>query len=128
MDGERRVIDVLQIIAGNTRKYAGLTQIAREAVVDDGWLDLSVYEGRGRWDIIWLALLTLLGRHGRSKKVTQRRVERVGFSWENPLPVQVDGEAIAESPAEVRVVAGALWVMTPRGLRSPLFSRNPGEA
>jgi YegS/Rv2252/BmrU family lipid kinase len=125
MDEERRAMNVLQLIAGNTRNYAGLTQITREALVDDGRLDLCVYEGRGRWDILWLALLTLVGRHGRSKKVTQRRVSRVELTWEAPLLAQLDGEVMAESPVELTVAPAALWVMTPQGLKSPLFSRPP---
>ena len=118
-------MNVLQLIAGNTRHYAGLTQVTREALVDDGLLDLCVYEGRGRWDILWLALLTMLGRQGRSRKVTQRRVERLELRWQTPLLAQLDGEAILESPTEVTVAPAALWVMTPQGLRSPLFSRPP---
>jgi len=126
MDGERRALNALMLVAGNTRNYAGLTQITRGALVDDGRLDLCLYEGRGRWDILWLALLTLLGQHGRSKKVTRRRINRLELTWETPLLAQLDGEAIPESPAEVTVAPGALWVMTPRGLRSPLFSRSAG--
>jgi len=128
MDGERRAMNALQLVAGNTRNYAGLTQITRAALIDDGRLDLCVYEGSGCWDILWLALLTLLGQHGRSRKVTQRRVNRLELTWETPLLAQLDGEAIPESPAEVTVAPAALWVMTPRGLRSPLFSRPPGPA
>jgi len=126
MDGERRAMNALMLVAGNTRNYAGLTQITRAAFVDDGRLDLCLYEGRGRWDILWLALLTLLGQHGRSRKVIQRRVDRLELTWETPLLAQLDGEAIPESPSEVTVAPGALWVMTPRGLRSPLFSRSAG--
>lgn len=125
MNEEQRAMTALMLVAGNTRNYAGVTQITREALVDDGWLDLCVYEGRGRWDILWLALLTLLGQQRRSRKVTQRRVNRLELTWETPLLAQLDGEAIAESPAEVTVAPAALWVMTPQGFRSPLFSRPP---
>lgn len=126
MDEDRRAVNLLMLIAGNTRNYAGLTQITREALADDGRLDLCIYEGRGGWDILWLALLTLVGRHGRSRKVTQRRVNRLELTWETPLLAQLDGEAIRESAAEVTIAPGALWVMTPKDLRSPLFSRPPG--
>jgi diacylglycerol kinase family enzyme len=125
LDGERRRLNMLLLVAGNTRLYAGVTQITREAVVDDGRLDVCVYEGRGRWDIIRLGLMTLLGRHGRSSKVLQRRVKRLALTWEEPLPLQLDGDAIKDSPTEVEVAPGALWVMTPKELRSPLFSRRP---
>jgi diacylglycerol kinase (ATP) len=125
MDEERLERTVLMLVVGNTRNYAGITQITRRALVDDGLLDVCAYTGNGRWDILWLALLTLLGRHGRSKKVSQRLVSRVELSWRTPLLAQLDGEAIAEAPTEVAVAPGALWVMTPRGFRSPLFSRPP---
>jgi len=125
LDGKRCRLNMLLLVAGNTRLYAGVTQITREAVVDDGLLDVCVYEGRGRWDIIRLGLMTLLGRHGRSNKVIQRRVKRLALTWEEPLPLQLDGDAIKDSPAEVEVAPGALWVMTPQELRSPLFSRRP---
>jgi diacylglycerol kinase (ATP) len=122
LDGEERSVVSLTIVAGNTRKYAGLTKVTPDAVIDDGLLDVCVYEGRGRWDIVRLAALTLVRRHRRSKRVQHRRVRQLTISSEKPLLVQLDGEALAESPTEVSIVAGALWVMTPRGLKSPLFS------
>lgn len=126
MDGERRRLSMLLLVAGNTRRYAGVTQITREAVADDGRLDVCLYEGRGRWDIIWLGLLTLLGCHGRSKKVTQRQVSGLTVTpEEEPLLVQLDGDAIDDTPPEVTIAPGALWAMTPDGVTSPLFSRPP---
>ena len=35
------------LVAGNTRNYAGLAEITREAQADDGLLDVCVYEGQG---------------------------------------------------------------------------------
>ena len=125
MDGEERVADVLMVVAGNTRNYAGLTKITPEAVIDDGRLDVCVYQGRGRWDIVWLAILTLLRQHGRSKNVLRRRVKLLKITNGMPLPAQLDGEAIGDSPPEVTVVRDALWVVTPRSLTSPLFSQPP---
>lgn len=128
LDDEERSAWALMIVAGNTRKYAGLTQVTPDAIVDDGLLDVCVYEGRGRWDIVRLAALTLLRRHHGSKRVHYKRVRRLKIASEKPMPVQLDGEALADSPAEVSVAAGALWVMTPSGLKSPLFSLPPEPA
>ena len=93
--------------------------------MDDGQLDVCVYEGRGRWDTVRLATLTLLRRHQGSSRVQLKRVRHLRIASEKPFPAQLDGEALADSPAEVSVAAGALWVMTPRRLRSPLFSLPP---
>ena len=128
LDGEERSVLVLMIVAGNTRNYAGLTKVTPDAIVDDVRLDICVYEGRGRWDIVRLAALTLLRRQRGSKRVHHKRVRHLKIASEEPLPVQLDGEALADSPTEVAIAARALWVITPRGLRSPLFSLPPEPA
>ena len=120
-DGEERDAEVLMLVAGNTRNYAGLAEITREAQADDGLLDVCVCEGRGTADIILHVLRTLLRRHLRSKKVTYRKVKRLEFARGEPLPVQLDGDAFEQSPAVVEVAAGALWVAVPKGFSSPLF-------
>lgn len=113
---------VLMLIAGNTRLYAGITQVTPEAVVDDGLLDVRVYMGRGRVDLIRFALQTLFRRHRGSGRVIYRRVHELHMDWEAPLPVQLDGDPCTDSPNHVKVVPASLWVAVPAGLKSPLFS------
>lgn len=121
LDGDELEAEVLQLTAGNTRNYAGLTQITTEAVADDGLLDICVYQGKGTLDILLHVTRTLLRRHRKSKKVVYRQVRRLEISSNEPLPVQIDGEELDGSPSMVEVVPDALWVVVPNGLRSPLF-------
>src|SRR3972149_1466527 len=74
------------LVAGNTRNYAGLVEITREAQADDGLLDVCVYEGKGTMDIVLHALRTVLRRHLRSKKVTYRKVRRLEFARGEAAP------------------------------------------
>jgi diacylglycerol kinase (ATP) len=120
-DGEEHAAEVLMLIAGNTRNYAGLVEITRQAQVDDGLLDVCVFQGKGTLDIVLHALRTLLRRHLRSKKVLYRRARRLDLAWGEPLPVQLDGDAYELSPTAVEIVPSALWVAVPKGVRSPLF-------
>ncbi len=120
-DGEEHRAEVLMLVAGNTRNYAGLVEITREAQVDDGLLDVCVFQGKGTVDIVLHVLRTLFRRHVKSKKVVYRKVRRLEMDWEEPLPAQLDGDAYELSPTEVEVVPAALWVAVPRGVRSPLF-------
>jgi len=120
-DSEERDAEVLMLVAGNTRNYAGLAEITREAQADDGLLDVCVYEGKGTVDIVLHVLRTVLRRHLRSKKVTYRKVRRLEFARGEPLPVQLDGDEFEGSPATVEVAPGALWVAVPKGVSSPLF-------
>ena len=124
-DGQPHESDVLMLVAGNTRNYAGLTQITDRALVDDGLLDVCVYQGKGRLDVALHVLLTAIRQHRRWKKALYRRIRRLEIEWERPLPLQVDGDPEKSSPTRVEVVPEALWVAVPRGFTSPLFSAPP---
>jgi YegS/Rv2252/BmrU family lipid kinase len=121
-DGEEEeAVRLLMLVAGNTRNYAGLVNVTADAQVDDGLLDICVFQGKGTMDILLHALRTLLRRHRKSKKVLYRRARRLDLSWQEPLPVQLDGDEFEGSPETVEVAPRALWVAVPRGLSSPLF-------
>ncbi len=120
-DGDECTADVLMLVAGNTRNYAGLVEITREALIDDGLLDVCVFQGKGPVDIILHALRTLLRRHQHSKKVLYRKARRLELAWEEPLLVQLDGDAYERSPTQVEIAPGALWVAVPSGVKPPLF-------
>lgn len=124
-DGQPYESDVLMLVAGNTRNYAGLTQITDRALVDDGFLDVCVYQGKGRLDVALHVILTAIRQHRRWKKVLYRRIRRLEIEWERPLPLQMDGDPQNSSPTRVEIVPEALWVAVPRGFTSPLFSALP---
>lgn len=124
-------MDVLMAFAGNTRLYAGLTKITPNAVVDDGLLDVCIYEGSGSLDIAMHTARTLLKSHKKASKVLCQQVRRLEFDWEEPLPMQLDGDPVGDCPREIEVAPGALWVIVPAGLRTGLFAgpgRRPQEA
>ncbi|MEK7247369.1 MAG: diacylglycerol kinase family protein, partial [Chloroflexota bacterium] len=123
VDGVERMMDVLMAVVGNTRLYAGITKITPIAIADDGQLDACIYCGRGKRDIVFHAMRTLLQLHRKSPKVLYRHARRVEFDWDEPLPAQVDGEALLDCPREVVVVPQSLWVATPSALPSSMFSR-----
>ncbi len=127
-DGETLERDVLMLVLGNTRVYAGLTQITNDAVADDGLLDACVYQGKGRLDVAIHTILTALRLHRRWRKVVYRRFRELRISWSQPLPLQLDGDPQPEAPTVVTVVPAALWVAVPKGFRSPIFAAPPAPA
>ena len=126
LDGVERRMDVLMAFAGNTRLYAGLTKITPNAVVDDGLLDVCIYEGSGSLDIAMHTARTLLKSHKKANKVLCQQVRRLEFDWEEPLPMQLDGDPVGDCPREIAVAPRALWVVVPAGLRTGLFA-GPGR-
>ena len=111
---------VLMLVAGNTRNYAGMVEVTAGAKADDGLLDICVFLGDGFRDIVMHVLGVVLRRHRRSGKVIYRRGRRLELAWEDPLPLQLDGDPYPESPTRVEVVPAALEVMLPRGPKRPL--------
>jgi YegS/Rv2252/BmrU family lipid kinase len=119
-DGKPQPDGLYWLLLGNTRSYAGVLNITHQAKVDDGRLDLCLLQRGGLLRFVWLALWVLLRRHHRRAGVLYRKVESLEVRTPG-LPVQVDGEYLTETPLRFEVVAGALRVVVPRGLRSPLF-------
>lgn len=123
LDDEVRWMQTLMVLAGNTQIYAGFTKIATDAKVDDGLLDVCIYQGRGKPEILAHATRTLFRQHRRSRNVVYRKVKRLHLAWERPLPLQLDGDPYPESPSEITVAPASLKVMIPRGIKTSLFSR-----
>jgi YegS/Rv2252/BmrU family lipid kinase len=123
LDNEVRWMQVLMVLAGNTQLYAGFAKVAPDAKVDDGLLDVCIYQGRGKPEILAHATRTLFRLHTRSRNVVYRRVKRLHLAWEQPLPLQLDGDPYPASPSEIVAVPAALSVLVPRGVKTSLFSR-----
>jgi diacylglycerol kinase (ATP) len=123
LDGQPTETELFWMVVGNTRSYGGVVSVTHQAVADDGRLDLCLFSGHGLPRLIACGLRILVGRHHRAGNVLYRAVESVEVR-EPALPVQADGEYLGETPMSFRAVAGALHVVVPRGLRSPLFTRD----
>ncbi|MDZ4278738.1 MAG: diacylglycerol kinase family protein [Dehalococcoidia bacterium] len=108
------------LLIGNTRNYGGLLNLTYRAKVNDGRLDLCLLRRGGLHRLLWLLPWALLKRHDRRPEV---RYEQIGsLEIDSPgLPVQLDGEYYRETPLRFEVAPAALRVITPRGLKSPLF-------
>src|SRR5690606_15203333 len=99
---------LLLAIAGNTRLYGGVAQLAAGARLDDGLLDLVTFEdirptapGRALREARLVAS-ALRGRLDRAETpgVTYRRARHIELRPSAPLPVQVDGEYLGECAIE----------------------------
>jgi YegS/Rv2252/BmrU family lipid kinase len=111
------------MVAGNTRNYGGLVEIAHRALADDALLDLVLMR-RGGLHLVPDGLRVFLRRHDRSPNVLYTQTARIAI--ETPgIPVQLDGERCMETPLLLEVAPRALTVILPRGRRSRLFGQDP---
>ncbi len=122
IDGETISGDLMWLLASNTRSYGGVIDITRKALVDDGLLDVLVFEGRGLRKTVGHGLRIVAHRF-EGKDVTSRRVASIEIGASSSLDCQVDGEILPFSPRTIRVEPLSLAVMLPAEAKSPLFSK-----
>ncbi|GAC1425790.1 MAG: lipid kinase [Candidatus Velthaea sp.] len=111
--GERKHFRTVQLTVANSYRFGGVVE-NRDAEIDDGWLDLYSINLKSWWSV--LDVLAAVARktfpqadcvetmRGRSFTVTSRRTHHV-FA---------DGEPASKTPAEFKVVPGAIRVFVPR--------------
>ncbi len=112
-EGGTRKTRTVQIVVGNGRYYGAAMAVARDAAIDDARLDLYSLEVNHWWELARLAPSLKLGTHGRRGEVETLRAEAFEIRTNRPMPIDLDGEVGAETPASFRVVPRALEVFVP---------------
>jgi diacylglycerol kinase (ATP) len=115
-------------VASNSPLYGVYFRIAPIAVLDDGYLDLTIFEGDDLLSTIGRALNLLLGRVARDPHAMLRRARWIQMTTPTPIPVQVDGEPLTRTPVIIEVVPKALRILTPRQAPSTLFKSAADES
>ncbi len=126
LDGEPLDTDLYWMVIGNTRSYGGVVKITCQAAADDGCLDLCLFGRHGLLGAVVSGIRILARRHHRARNVLYQTVRSIEVRAP-VLPVQMDGEYVGETPMTFRAVPGALHVIVPAGLRSPLFTGSAVE-
>jgi diacylglycerol kinase family enzyme len=124
-DGTRRSVNALMLLIGNTRLYGGALTFAKQAVADDGWLDLVIVRNGSLAYRASVLLRAFFRRASLGPLVRYERFRTVRFESHVPLPVQVDGEVIGTLPMTFSVAPQALTVIIPPTAPPALFSRPP---
>ncbi len=109
VDGEEFFRGRGMAFVGNTNRYAMGLKITRDALPDDGLLDVCVYACTSRAGLLVHSAMTLAGRHIGRPGVRYRRGQRVRVSSDTEQWVEVDGERICTTPVDYQII--------PKGVR-----------
>lgn len=126
LDGHRLTHRLLMLVASNIQQYGVIFRMAEHAMVDDGWLDIYVFEGSGPLRTLLHAWHLLTNRHIKDPDVKIYRAQRVEISTYRPLPVHVDGDYIGLTPIVIEVVPKALNLVVPPCAPANLFVDGTG--
>lgn len=111
----------LLAVVSNIRLYAGgFAELSPHARLDDGQMDLWLFDGETLGDVAQLAWGLWSGRHVHSSKVRYVRFQELNLASDAPVYVQTDGEP-AEGDGSVSVI------VQPRALRVLVPCDSPGE-
>jgi len=110
---KRRPYEAIQVTICNSPYYGPHFEIVPDIIMDDGMLDVVVYKNFSKLEYIQHAISISQGRRALQPKLTRRRVKSLRISSDQPIEVQADGLPHGHTPAEVKVVPGALHVRVP---------------
>ena len=114
---------------GNISRYAVGLRICRDAVRDDGLLDLVVFSCHEQTRLLLHAAWTLLRRHPLKGNVLYRRVRNTRIETDRPVPCQVDGDVGPTTPLEISVASERVKLLIPRpGNREIIWPWRGGKA
>ena len=102
------------VLVGNGRLYGGRFPFFKQAVMDDGLLDVIVFKRLNYVDIIRYLQDVVFTPQISSPEVEYFQTKHLRVSSEETVPVEIDGELVGNCPVEFRIRAGGLRVLTPR--------------
>lgn len=124
-DQERQVyLKTGMIIVTNTERYA-VMKLAREARLDDGHLDVIVFQEKNFLSRLRRAISLITSSSEYDPKIERYRVKQALIEIEKSVAVQIDGDPIGKTqrqPVNIECVPSALNVVIPQRAPSYLFT------
>ena len=115
LDGrEPRLLRGYTVAVANSGAYGGGMLMAPSASLDDGTLDVVMVEHVPKLRFLRLLPTVFKGEHVRQRSVHVSRAREVVVAADRPFTMYADGDPIAELPATVGVLPGAVKVIVPR--------------
>lgn len=99
------------VFVGNGRFYGGSYRMFPEARLDDGMLEVCVFEGGRVLDVLRYIPRVLTASHPKLADVHYFRTRQVRVESPQPAATELDGELWKDCPAEFSVEPGALRVV-----------------
>jgi YegS/Rv2252/BmrU family lipid kinase len=104
----------LQIAVGNGRFYGGGMTIVDDASIDNGRLALYSVNPLPLWKLALLFPIIRWGKHRAVDDVRLLHGTEFLIETKRPMPINIDGEVLSQTPASFEIVRGALEVFAPK--------------
>jgi len=111
--GERHAFSGYSVAAANSKAYGGGMQMAPDAVLDDGMLDVVVVDRVSKLRFVANLPKVFAGEHVKQPSVRVFRAAEVTIAADRPFTMYADGDPIGELPLRVSALAGAVTMLVP---------------
>ena len=101
------------VLIGNGRLYGGPFPFFKQAVIDDGLLDVVVFKRLGYLEIIKYLHDVIFSSDIRVPEIEYFQTRRLRVSSEQDVPVELDGELAGNCPVDFQMHEKALRVLAP---------------
>jgi YegS/Rv2252/BmrU family lipid kinase len=126
VDGDTFVRTPLMIVVANSRQYGWGARIAPTAEPDDGLLDLTIIQTLDAVKAIYHLPKLFTGQIDKMPEAECRRAREIVISAGDPLPIELDGEAVpTERVLKLGIIPAMLRVCTPHEGQMPWPLRIP---
>jgi diacylglycerol kinase (ATP) len=102
------------VLVGNGRRYGGPFPFFKQAVIDDGLLDVVVFKQLGYLEIIKYLQDVFFSSEIRLPEVEYFQTRRLRVTSEQEVPVELDGELVGACPVEFLMHERILRVLAPK--------------
>ncbi|WP_157217194.1 diacylglycerol/lipid kinase family protein [Flavisphingomonas formosensis] len=109
---QRHMIDAVEVRIANGG-YHGGTELVDEAEVDSGEIVVQAVIGNARHRLLWSWTASLMKLRLRKRTTREFRGKALRIETEPPLPISIDGEVLAHTPAAAKIAAGVIEVAAP---------------
>lgn len=113
VDGERHQFRGYNVVVANSGYYGSGLHIAPDASIDDGLLDVVMFEDMPKRRFVTVMGEVARGRHVDRAEVTVVRGEEVRIAADTSVPAYGDGEALGKLPVTACIRRHALRVLRP---------------
>ena len=110
-DGQIYKMRALHCSVGNGRYYGGGNIVDQSCFIDDGQLSLFILKPQTLWDLLTLAPFLRAGAQAMAKKTFTVKAEMISIKTSKSMEIDADGEPIAHTPAEFKVLPKSLRVV-----------------
>lgn len=108
IDGKIIEQKVFLVAVANGQTYGGGMNVAPQADVADGLLDITVVDAVSGFTVLRILPKFIKGKHDEIKQIHSYRGKQVRIECEKELPINMDGELIGHVPMSFEILPAAL--------------------